>query len=1265
VSLPVASTGGPRVDLSGGAFSHFRNDFLVTKEFTDDVGQMYGSLLYGQEAPNYADGNNTWGMTVMAPFTGPDFANKPIQPVHNHSIDAIAPFLDVDFLADSQGDVIPDGSSWTNVDYPEFYRIEIHGTGAVASARYAARKRNIFTLTTDGVVDTAGDYRIDEDPIPFLMDSTGTNGEILDGRTNHISAIGTHGIRNFAYREEYDYRRFVSFNKVKTASPLAPIVGPLTDDGITIIDVVDGSFVTFDPTTTPALTGADVSQTAVDDSGNVWVADRSAGLFKITDPLGAASIKHFTDADGIPSVAANTRCYGVAIGNGTSVWAMFEDGLSETTDGGTSWTNFDTGSVPDFTFVGITDGKWDDVWFIRANRDAIDPNNEIGIAKRRLVGAGDSSLESEIVWWTKASGGTATGTSLRFNSVSPAAFNCSRRGGLWLKGDVSYLLNGNEGTVNASGDTFHVVFGTSTETKQDILGDTSIHRPANFLYDNYDAPYFVCSGSRNQFQGNNLRDGLHSVDLTSGTTGLGATNNWHYSPAAHGEVNSVYGIPYIPESDTRGIMHFQAGTQANQAESMTMLSHDVLNSMGDFTTNADPQPFPLVGGQQPLNLEDTPLEEVVWDKYNWDGGSWTKGFHFPAVDTAPGSGSAYPPTDGVRKNFHTEDYTFYGRSLIDATPVFLPGVGAATPPGPGFTGPISNATFCFSITPVDKDDFLDDGETFLPGVAQRQEDERILISIEDTIGGATAGRAFRVWWEDPTGLISVEQDGVFTTLAPTPADGFTYRVVVIVDGSGAVGAPGISVFVDGVIAGAPVPFGGGGTFDWSNPGGSLVAYVGSRVFPFWQLETPHPFYFFRGDMINIQYWNVPFAAADIAADFGASPGGIIPAYSLPPFALTTLLVGRHELIASLTGTETKTTHIASETFINGIDIAFAAGIGTDFQDTDYFTFGVMDGIWKDNAIEMTQQFSMYVKPVDLTFSDYDNGSAGTTIPGAPVVVTEQLTFRENSIGGVTQLWNSEMLRPGAIELVASGTDTGAVAHQGIVSGTSGNVTFSVLHGFMECSVGLTDSPASISGTDYRYTTSGTFTHALRFNDDGTVDAYANNIIDVTGGGGTAITTYVAGDEFEIIKTGATISYNKNSGLIFTSGVAAPASTLYPKITGNTAGGQTGPAFSRGIFDAEVTFTRPALFMDIGIPGSSSGKYDSNFLRVETDIPESVRVLIGGSPATVTVSDTYFEAMVTPGAGTVTINGEAGWLLFNVADIGAVVSGDVTVIFDRI
>jgi len=40
-------------------------------------------------------------------------------------------------------------------------------------------------------------------------------------------------------------------------------------------------------------------------------------------------------------------------------------------------------------------------------------------------------------------------------------------------------------------------------------------------------------------------------------------------------------------------------------------------------------------------------------------------------------------------------------------------------------------------------------------------------------------------------------------------------------------------------------------------------------------------------------------------------------------------------------------------------------------------------------------------------------------------------------------------------------------------------------------------------------------------------------------------------------------------------------------------------------------------------------------------------------------------MVTPGVGTVTINGEAGWLFFNVADIGAVVSGDVTVIFDRI
>ena len=120
---------------SGGPLAHYRIDHEIDKGFNDNVGQIYGSIGYGVAGI---------GLTVLAPFAPAGFTNKPIQPVHNHSFDAIEPFLDVDFLAASQGEIIVDGSTWTDDDYPEFYRVDIYGAAGAVSfgPTYAIRKRN-------------------------------------------------------------------------------------------------------------------------------------------------------------------------------------------------------------------------------------------------------------------------------------------------------------------------------------------------------------------------------------------------------------------------------------------------------------------------------------------------------------------------------------------------------------------------------------------------------------------------------------------------------------------------------------------------------------------------------------------------------------------------------------------------------------------------------------------------------------------------------------------------------------------------------------------------------------------------------------------------------------------------------------------------------------------------------------------------------------------------------------------------------------------
>ena len=86
-------------------------------------------------------------------------------------------------------------------------------------------------------------------------------------------------------------------------------------------------------------------------------------------------------------------------------------------------------------------------------------------------------------------------------------------------------------------------------------------------------------------------------------------------------------------------------------------------------------------------------------------------------------------------------------------------------------------------------------------------------------------------------------------------------------------------------------------------------------------------------------------------------------------------------------------------------------------------------------------------------------------------------------------------------------------------------------------------------------------------------------------------------------------------------------------------------------------------MSVGSVAGNTGAFDPEWWRMETRTPESIDISIGGSPATVTVSNLPFVSMISPGPGEVVVNGVTGWLSFNAADVGSAVTGDVTVIYN--
>ncbi len=533
-------------------------------------------------------------------------------------------------------------------------------------------------------------------------------------------------------------------------------------------------------------------------------------------------------------------------------------------------------------------------------------------------------------------------------------------------------------------------------------------------------------------------------------------------------------------------------------------------------------------------------------------------------------------------------------------------------------------------------------------VSAKQEKPRVLLDISDL------DQQFQIVWDDDIqGNITIVEDGDGgTVIASTPAESGTYRLVVVVSGTS------VDVYLDGSTIGGTVTL--ANAFDWDNGDGNLKAFLGCEVYnwDFAHRNSPWQTNFYRGVMENVQIWNSAWDAADVTSDFGdidgTIAGGTEPAVNQ---------LARYELTASLATTETKLSHVGAETLLDGITIAFAnGGSPTAFIGGDYHTFGVVDGIFKDNAIAFTQQYNIFAKPVDLEFSTFDNGSSypaagGNTILNATTdIVDEAAIFTEvitppgdlvrTGWSGTTHC-DRMFVAPGQIAQNQSATPSLTAANGAMtVQPITGN-------GWFEASptaanewaiFGLTSTPGSNHSA-------ALINFGIYFQPDGTVDIRELNVET-----DSAIATYVIGDVFRVRRIGTAVTYYKNGSLFKTSG-ATSSGTIYGRVHPLEEG--------YGLIDCKITYTRPVRILGIGDPGALTGIYSPDYKRVETLTIESIDINIGGSPAAVVVSDTYFGNMTSPGAGEVVVNGKTGWLSFNAADDGSAITGDVTVLFEKV
>ena len=418
-------------------------------------------------------------------------------------------------------------------------------------------------------------------------------------------------------------------------------------------------------------------------------------------------------------------------------------------------------------------------------------------------------------------------------------------------------------------------------------------------------------------------------------------------------------------------------------------------------------------------------------------------------------------------------------------------------------------------------------------------------------------------------------------------------------------------------------------------------------------------------MSNVQLWNTEWSSTDVSNDFN----DITDVITSQP---ATALIARYQLTQNLEGTETKASHAASEPLTPTLNISFTDGAaGDSFVATDYHTFGVVDGMLKDNAISLSQRNSLYYKPTDFDFGVFENATSSNTVSSATVQVTEPVRFANlSSSASIDTQFNNRsgnstaglQAYPGEISLNSTQGDSGhntngtttvgamsiqPITDDGYIQFTPNTTAVDVIVGF---------SPQGWDDPNHA-ATNGKFAHTIHINSSNVVQIWEDSNQNVIVANAH---THVLGDTYRIIRTGTAVKYEVEdaSGTITT----LHDSTL---ISDGTVYARFGFHRYNSLVDVLINYTRPEYIMNAGSSVNMTGASSEDFIAFDTERPQHSQIQLNGVEAVIHSSNELYDLMTVPAPGEVTINPSIGWVVCNPADDGAIVTGSLVAVFDQV
>ncbi len=499
------------------------------------------------------------------------------------------PLLNASYLSNMSGDITIGVSGWIQQPYPKLFRIMITNSGGVGVATY---KVQVMKFTAGFVQNT---FCPREALLPQDGYDVGNNSYFRKNANEQIILENVQ-IGGTAFRTPDDNKYMVAANCQRTK------------DCIALYNIETGDKTILDSTTLAGFNANAVSDIAVS-GGFTFVTCADTGLWKIDTSFTTAT--HVTVAG-----VDDTKAYQIDVKSNGDLWVLFDGGLAQSTDLGSTWTVYNPTSSTVFSAAGITDNNYNNVTSMII--DPVHANDRILF----VLGTGGGTYNANgYTWWdrvsatsTKPTTGIPQGTfSLTENLKRSDLIRCV--GGVWFSHHCSSV---DSPTAYYSKELFYFTYGSSNFSNAKTMGSSIWFSPRVFpaTVAGVDGFFIGCGHNQYAFNGGYgttsafFVNSANANSLPSTITPSSSVVEF-FTRFGSNDISSdmrTYNQQYLSTMGSIPLCYFK---------NSNMMIYGSINTYNDFRV------APLIIDPSITNYNT--YKSACWEEYGWNGSNWVIG----------------------------------------------------------------------------------------------------------------------------------------------------------------------------------------------------------------------------------------------------------------------------------------------------------------------------------------------------------------------------------------------------------------------------------------------------------------------------------------------------------------------------------------------------------------------------------------------------------------------------------------------------------------